>query len=128
MDEAIKMRVIYILAILTAIFFVSSVSSCSATHRLKSGRDKEMLTRLDLEEKFSKITQEKTRIEDKLAGLTKGLEEEKTAHQATNKALLQEQMVSQSLKEEVDKINRLKDALEENLKEALAGSPAKSKR
>lgn len=129
MDEAIKNRIIFVLVILTAIFFVSSISSCSATQRLKSGRDREMLTRLDLEEKLSKVTQEKAKLEERVSGLIKELEEEKAAHETANKALLQEQMVSQSLNEEIEKITRLKETLENDLKEALvAKEAAKSKR
>lgn len=128
MEEGIKNRVILILAILTVIFFISTVGSCSNAYRQRLNRDKEMATRLNLEEKMSKFTQEKEAIEAKLNSLTQELEEEKVAHQVTQKALLQEQLISQSLKVEVQKVTKLKEALEEDLKEALVtGRSTKSK-
>ncbi len=50
----------------------------------------------------------------------KELEEERANLQATNKELAREQAASQNLKEELDKTNKLKSALEVNLKEVLA--------
>lgn len=129
MEEGIKNRIILILAILTVIFLTGTIGSCSSAHRLKSARDKEMVTRLDLEEKMNKFTQDKAAIEEKLNNLSKGLEEEKTAHEVTKKALLQEELVNQNLQEELQKITKLKETLEEDLKEALVkGSETKPKR
>lgn len=119
MEESLKNRVILILGVLTVIFFLGTVSSCSTASRQKRARDKEMATRLDLEEKMSKFNQEKQALEAKAASLTKELEEEKASHQATKKSLAQEQMVEQSLKEELQKVTKLKETLEEDLKEAL---------
>ncbi|MFA5145421.1 MAG: hypothetical protein WC723_05405 [Candidatus Omnitrophota bacterium] len=121
MDETIKNRIILILAILTAIFFIATVNSCTNASRQKYARDKEMSTRLDLEEKMGKFTQEKTALEAALA-------EEKAAHQATKKALVQEQLVNQSVKEELHKVTKLKEALEEDLKEALVQSKSAKSR
>lgn len=129
MEESIKNRVILILGILTIIFFIGTVGSCSNAAHLKSSRDKEMATRLDLEEKISKFVQEKQSIETMVNSLSQELEEEKAAHQATKKALLQEQLVNQSLKEELVKVTKLKEALEEDLKEALVtGKSTRTKR
>jgi chromosome segregation ATPase len=129
MEESLKNRVILILGIATIIFFIGTVNSCNNAHRNRLARDKEMVARLDLEEKINKFSQEKKAIEDKVSSLTQGLEEEKAAHQATKKALVQEQLVSQSLKEELQKVTQLKEALEEDLKEALVtGKAARSKR
>lgn len=129
MEEGIKNRIIFILAILTVIFFIASLNSCSNAYRQKSARDKEMAARLDLEEKTNKFAQEKTIAQEQLNTKDKELEEEKAAHQATKKALVQEQLVNQSLKEELQKVTKLKEALEEDLKEALVkGKSAKSKK
>jgi len=128
MEEGIKNRIIIILAILTAIFFISTVGSCNNAQQQRLNRDKEMATRLDLEEKMGKFTQEKETIEAKLNSATEELEKEKAAHQVTQKALSQEQLMTQSLKEELEKITKLKETLEEDLKEALiTGSSKKSK-
>src|SRR3989338_7760147 len=119
MEESIKNRIVLILSILTVILFIGLISSCNNTYRQKLARDKEMSSRLDMEEKMGKFSNEKSTIEEKLKVSQKELEEEKAAHQATSKALVQEQLVNQSLKEELVKITRLKEALEEDLKEAL---------
>jgi len=119
MEESLKNRLILILGILTAIFFIATVSSCNSSLRNKSIRDKEMAARLDLEEKMSKFTQDKTNAEKQLTAVNQQLEEEKAGNQASKKALLQEQLVNQSLKEELQKVVKLKEALEEDLKEAL---------
>jgi len=124
MEESLKTRIILILAILSTIFFIGTVSSCSNAYRQKASRDKEMAMRLDLEEKMTKFSQERTTVEEKLNTAAKELEEEKAAHQATKKALVQEQLVNQSLKEELQKVTKLKEALEEDLKEALVASKA----
>jgi cell division protein FtsL len=119
MEESVKNRIILILLVLTVIFLLGAVSSCNNARRLKVARDKEMITRLDLEEKMSKFTQEKSTVDNKLNTLNQALEGEKLAHQVTQKSLLQEQLISKSLTEELQKITKLKDKLEEDLKETL---------
>lgn len=128
MEENLKNRIILILAILSLIFFLASLGSCANVRRLKAIRDKEMFSRLDLEEKMSKFMQEKQAAEEKLKALTQELDEEKVAYQASKKALLQEQLVNQSLKEELQKVTKLKEALEEDLKEALVSGKQKTKK
>lgn len=126
MEESLKNRIILILSILTVILFIGLISSCNNTYRQKLARDKEMSSRLDMEEKMGKFSQEKTVIEEKLKASQKELDEEKAAYQATGKALVQEQLVNISLKDELTKVTRLKEALEEDLKEALtAGKKSK---
>ncbi len=119
MDEQAKNKLILILAVTTFIFFVLSLASCNTSHRQKTARDKEMSLRLDLEEKITKLAQDRNQLQQKLNAATQALEEEKAAHLSTKKSLATEQAVSQSLKEEVAKVTKLKEALEEDLKEAL---------
>lgn len=128
MEETIKNRIILILTILTVILFISTIGSCSNAYRQKVARDKEMAARLELDEKMNKFSQEKTVLEDKLKAKEKEVEEENASHEETKKALVQEQLVNQSLKEELQKVTKLKDALEEDLKDALTGKSTKSKR
>ena len=122
MEEFIKNRVIIASSIVGLIFLVVAVGSCHDALRQKAGRNKEMAARLDAEEKLSKYIQEKSTIDAQLAKITQELAAEKTAHQSTKSALLQEQLVNKSLKEELEKVIRLKEALEVNLKEALVDS------
>jgi len=119
MEESLKNRVILILGILTVIFFIGTLSSCNSSLRNKSARDKEMAARLELEERMSKSSQDKASVEKQLAAATQQLEEEKAGRQASEKALLQEQLVNQSRREELQKVTKFKEALEEDLKEAL---------
>lgn len=128
MDESTKNRVIIILGILVVLFFVLFIGSCGNAVKFKKAHDKEMEGRLDVEEKMSKFTQEKSSLEKKLNAVTQSLEEEKTGSTATKKALLQEQLVNQSLKDELQKVTKLKETLEEDLKEALLNNKAKSKK
>jgi seryl-tRNA synthetase len=123
MDEAIKDRVILILGL-----FISNISSCSNAYRQKSARDKEMATRLDLEEKMSKYSQESVKLQEKANASIKELEEEKVALEASKKALAQEQLVNQSLKEELQKVTKLKEALEDDLKDALVSAKSRAKK
>lgn len=129
MEENIKDKIIVVLAILTAIFFVGTIGSCSNANRQRTAFGKEMSTRLDLEEKISKFAQEKTVLEEKIKEKEKELAEERAVQEATKKALVQEQLVNQGLKEELQKVTKLKEALEEDLKEALVnGKSAKTRK
>jgi len=123
MGENLKNRLIVILGILTAIFFLGTISSCNNARKQETGRKKEMLTRLELEEKMSKFNQEKSDCEARINAAVQEAEAEKAAHLVTKKSLTQEQLVNQSLKEELNKVTKLKEALEEDLKEALSKDP-----
>ncbi|MFA5114571.1 MAG: hypothetical protein WC469_00700 [Candidatus Omnitrophota bacterium] len=117
-----KDRLIIILSVLTVIFFIAAIGSCGSVRREKIAKDREMATRLDLEENAGKL-------ESQVAGLSQQLEQEKAAHETTRKALSQEQILNQNLKEELEKVSELKKALEEDLKEALIkGKSPRSKR
>jgi stress-induced morphogen len=104
MDEQLKNRIVIILAILTAIFFFGTLSSCNSALRQKAGRDKEMSMRLQLEEKMSKFSQEKSALEEKAKAKEKEAQELKAELEATKKTLAQEQLVNESLKEELQKV------------------------
>ncbi len=125
MEDNIKNKIIVILALLTGIFLVVSFGSCNNSRKQKFSRDKEMAMRLDLEEKLSKLSQGKNNLEQELKVVSKSFEEEKITHDSTKKALSQEHLVSQKLKEELDKVIKLKEILEEDLKEALVVNKTK---
>ena len=124
MEESLKNRIIIVLVILTLIFLIGMIKSCSDSGRYKINSNNEMRTRIDCEEKLNNFSKEKAAMENKVNAATEAQEEERAALTATKKALLQEQLVSQSLKEEIEKITKLKEALEEDLKEALVKSKA----
>lgn len=99
-----KNKIIIILAVSVVLFLALSIGSCVNAYNQNAGRKKEMLQRMDLEEKISRLNQERAKELD-----------------ATKKELTREQMMSQSLKEELQKMTKLKEDLEEKLnKESTA--------
>lgn len=108
-------RLVIILIIVGVLLLAVIASSCVNMGRLRSAHGREMATRLDLEEKMSKVAQERVRDEKRIGSLNKALEEEKAAHQSAKKALTEEQAAGQSLKEELNKIAEAKEALEKKL-------------
>jgi hypothetical protein len=126
MDEALKNRIVIILALLSAVFFFGTLSSCNSALRQKAAHDKEMAARLALEEKTSKYVQEKSALEEKAKAKEKEAQELKAALEVAQKALAQEQLVNQSLKEELQKVNKPKETLGDDAKQALLnGKPKK---
>jgi len=125
MIEAVKNRIILILSILTVVFFITTINSCTETQRQKQDKNREIFQRMELEEKSNKLSQEKSNLQNKLNNLQQETEELKAKLDTTQKALLQEELINKSLKEELDKITKLKDRLEEDLKEALTKSKGK---
>jgi len=110
-----------IILLLVAVLF----ASCASSYQHKAARQKEMSARFDLEEKLSKISQQDAGLEQRLKTAEKELEAEKAALDNTKKALMQEQLISQSLKEELEKVTRQKESLEAQLAAANAAKPVK---
>jgi len=117
--EALKNRSVIILAILSAVLFFGTLSSCSSAMRQKVARDKEMVARLALEEKTGKYAQEKAALEEKAKAKENQLQELTASFEVTKKNLVQEQLINISLKEELAKVTKLKETLEEELRQAL---------
>ena len=120
MDEALKDRMVIVLAILSVVLLFGTLSSCNSAIRQRAARDKEMVARLALEERTNRYAQEKSALEEKTKAKDNEAAELKVALEATKKALVQDQLVSQSLKEELQKVTKLKETLEEELRQALA--------
>ncbi len=123
MEENIKNRVILILAILTVIFLMGAMRSCSTAKKLKNTSielDKEKAVSWDSQQQMNELKKGKAAVE-------KELEDTKAENENNKKAFLQEQLVSQSLKDELEKVTKLKEALEADLKESLAKEKNKSK-
>lgn len=117
LNDALKNRIVVILAILLVVFFFSSLSSCNNARHQKISRDKEMAARFALEEKMSRFSQDRSILEEKIKAKEKEVQELKTTLEGLNKSLVGEQLINQSLKEELQKVTKLKDALEADLKE-----------
>jgi len=128
MEEGLKSRIILILGILAAIFFISTLNSCMDARRWKKDRDSEKSTRFDLEARAQKFESDKASLEERIRKLDKSAEDIKAELNKTKESLLQQQAANKNLTEELEKVTKLKEALEENLKEALVGkSPKRSK-
>ena len=119
MEDNLRGRLVLVLGILSVIFLLLWVASCNDVRKFKVARDKEMNIRLESEQKLDEFTKQKTGLEDKINKVQQELAQEKAELQTTKKTLVQEQLISNSLKAELEKINRLKEALEEDLKDAL---------
>jgi len=122
MKVMFKEKPVLMLAILSLVLFVLNIGSCVGSYSQNAARRKEMAQRLVSEEKMVKANQEKTALLEKLKVKEKELEDEKLSGQAAKKALIQEQLVCQNLKDELQKVTKLKEALEDNLKEAIAAN------
>lgn len=120
MDEELKNHIIIGLAVFSCIFFFGTLSSCNSAIRQKAARDKEMAARLAIEEKISKFSQETFSLEEKAKAKEKEAQELKAKLDEAQKDLVQNQMINQSLKEELQKVTKLKESIENDLKEAQA--------
>ncbi|MCU0666599.1 MAG: hypothetical protein MUF05_05860 [Candidatus Omnitrophica bacterium] len=114
-----KNRIAVILGLICCILVVITVNSCLEVSKHRNARQQEMAVRLDAEENLNKITKDKTACQLKASEISKQLEEQKSAFESNKKALVQEQLINQSLKEELAKVTRVKEALEQELKDAL---------
>ena len=112
MQESVKNGIISALAVLTAILFVASVSSCVEIKSLNRLKNDEVFTRLTCQEEVKSIREG---VAQNLKSREKELGDELTAHEATKKALAKEQLVSQGLKDQLQKETRFKEVLEEEL-------------
>lgn len=108
-DRLTKNRIVIILALLSCILFLATLSSCNSAMRQKAGRDKEMVARLQLEEKMNKFSQERSALEERAKAKEKEAEEAKAALEETKKVLAQEQLANQSLKDELQKTAKPKE-------------------
>lgn len=110
MEDGLKNRIVIILAVLSLVFFFGTLSSCNSAMRQKTDREKERAVRLQLEEKMNKFSQERSALEERAKAKEKEAEEAKAALEETKRILVQEQLVNQSLKDELQKVTKLKEA------------------
>lgn len=127
-EDAVKNRIILIVSTLCLIFFFWAIGVHSEIGKYKNNLQEEMRKRIEMEEQNTSFLKERSALQENVRQLASQIEEEKAAHQATKKALVQEQLVTDSLKEEVEKMTRLKEALEEDLKESLMKERQKQKK
>jgi hypothetical protein len=125
-EDNFKSRLILGLGILNLIFILLWAASCNKENEFKKARDKEMNIRLESEQKVGEFEKIKSGLDDKINKIGQELTQVKAEFETTKKSLVQEQLISKSLKSELDKISRLKETLEEDLKEALVKGRSQS--
>lgn len=129
MGVNLKNRLALIVGIFCVIMLIVAVNSCQQTDRFRKAKEKESSLRFDVEEKLSDAMNARTSAEEKARRLEQSVEQLTAEIEAAKKALVQEKMVNDSLKEEIFKTNKLKDALEEDLKNAfVAGRSDRNKK
>lgn len=127
-EDAVKNRIILIVSTLCLIFFFWAIGAHSEIGKYKKNMQDEIRKRIEMEEQNTNFLKEKSNFVESIKQLTAQLEEEKAANQATKKALVEEQLMNDSLKQEVEKEARLKQVIEEDLKEALMKDSQKQKK
>jgi len=113
------------------IFLVTVFFSLGKINKWKAAYNREMAKRLDAEEKLYLSSNQKTAQEEKLKQALDELKAERLAHEATRNALAQQEAINQSLKAELEKMIKLKEKLEETIRnsaEAQAASSIKVKK
>lgn len=129
MEDNIKGKAFPLLLVLTIICLVATASSWLNLQKFKSLKTQEVEKRLDAEEKVSVLQREMILIQEKIKGKETEIEKEKAEHQKSKELLQQEQLANQGLKEDLVRITKVKEALEEELKDTLvAPKPKKTKK
>ncbi len=118
--DLFKNKVVLGLAVGNVLFLILAASSCNASYKYKKLKDKEAEMRFDSQEKAERTMRERQTVEETLKQATSALEEERGLRQAAEKSLTQQQMVNDSLKAEIEKLRKLKEKLELEIKETLA--------
>jgi len=117
MEEQAQNKVLLAAIILAVICLVLAISSGIAASKNKVALQREMALRMETEEKLASINTKSNTMESELKTTRDQLAQTKTT-------LDQEKLSSEALKTELDKLARLKEQLEKDLKEALFSKPA----
>ena len=119
MESLFKNRPVLVLSVLCALLFVLNIGSCVNLRSKVCAYRKEMAQRFDVEEKIAKLSQEKALLAQSLKAQENESQEDRSALEAAKKALLQEQLVCQTIKDDLQKLTKINESLELKLKESL---------
>jgi septal ring factor EnvC (AmiA/AmiB activator) len=111
-EDQVQNKVLLAAIILAVVCLVLAISSGIAASKNKVSLQREMALRMETEEKLAGTTSKSSSLETELKSAQEQLAEVKAA-------LEQEKLTSQALKNELDKVTKLKEQLERDLKEAL---------
>ena len=112
MDEQVQNRVLLSAIILAVVCLVLAISSGIAASKNKIALQKEMAFRMETEEKLAGVNSKSSTLENQLKTVQDTLTQTKAAFD-------QEKLTNEALKTETEKITKLKEQLEKDLKEAL---------
>lgn len=126
MDEsAMKNRVILILVIVAFVSLLLWINSISSISRQKTLATSKAALVYELEEKNVKLEKEKSALSEELRNSRVKLAEEIANHEVTKTILSQEQVAEQALKVELERVTRLKEDMDKDLKDASLLQKAK---
>lgn len=123
--EFLKNRLVVVLGVCNIVFLLVAVQSCVQGKRYIAVKHNEEIKRYDAEKALNDVKQEKERLETALQKNEETLSQERADFEAAQKTLLQEQLINKSLKAEIDKLRKLNNALENDLKNAVVSGRAK---
>lgn len=112
MDDQLKDNVLIASIVLAAVCLVLAISLGISAGKNKNGQQKEMVLRMEAEEKLNSVS-------STISNLEAGLKKTQDELSSTKTSFNQEQLTNQALKSELEKTTRLKEQLEKDLKEAL---------
>jgi septal ring factor EnvC (AmiA/AmiB activator) len=111
-EEQAQNKVLLAAIILAVVCLVLAISSGIAASKNKMGLQKEMAFRMETEERLASVSTKSTSLESELKAAQDQLTQTKTS-------LEQEKISNDALKTELEKLTKLKEQLEKDLKEAL---------
>lgn len=115
-----KNIVVIVLSAVALIFFLLWLKTISEVSKQKDIVTRKSAAFMDLEEKNAKLEKERFSLSEELKAAHAQLAQEKAEHSQTEKTLSQEQVAGQVLKVELERVTRLKESLEKDIKEVLA--------
>ncbi|HOX54255.1 MAG: hypothetical protein PHI86_03640 [Candidatus Omnitrophica bacterium] len=113
LDEQLKDRILIALSILTVMCLVLAISASLASSKSKRALQKEMILRMENEEKLSTLTPKMDSVEAQLKNAQANID-------GLNKQLEDQNLINKELGRELKEMTELKKVLEKNLKETLA--------
>jgi peptidoglycan hydrolase CwlO-like protein len=112
MDEQFKDRILIAMAIIIVICLTVAIGSSITAQKNKKNLHREMVLRMNAEEKLVNLTSQVDSLKDQL-------ENTKAKLEGATKALEEQKIINKELRIDLEKTTKLKKALEEDLKEAL---------
>lgn len=121
----LKNKPVIILGICCLVLLFINMQSCSQGKKCLQAKQKGEIKLYDAEKALNDTLEAKSGLEARLGKTEAALAEVRSALETAQKALLQEQMINKSLNVEIEKLRALNNALENDLKDAVASGKVK---